>query len=312
MYPLLYSRGLAYWVFWSVVPMLEKKGLIIIGYNSWYGSVYQVLHAPKPYLTDGHPDEIDLKEAEDFGREMAERARRTAAGETNLIPELPKGPQADSLWRSHDAVFRNFPPPPPQPGEPMRPPSPPAKRTVNTEKCTYPTCTLCADVCPVNAIDFSEQPVAFRKNCMNCALCDKLCPQLAIEVDAETMQNRTRRRIHMEKCTYPTCTLCVDHCPMDSIDFSVSPPVIRPSCEGDDLCWVICPHGAIEITNLDSTHARLVMSEEAKDDHPFVKLLAEAEAKGRFRRLVPLDKVGWDNPVYKNPNHPRFAIEEDC
>ena len=69
--------------------MLKKKGLTVIGYNSWYGSVYQVLHAPKPYLTDRHPDEIGLKEAKNFGREMAERARRIAAGETNLIPGLP-------------------------------------------------------------------------------------------------------------------------------------------------------------------------------------------------------------------------------
>jgi ferredoxin/flavodoxin len=297
--------------FWSMVPMLKKKGLAIIGYNSWYGGAHQVLHAPKPYLTDGHPDEIDLKEAEDFGREMAERARRIAAGETNLIPELPKGPKADSLWRSHDAFFRNFPPPPPQPGKPMRSPPPPAKRTVNTEKCTYPTCTLCVDVCPVNAINFSNQPVVFRKSCLNCALCDKMCPQYAIEVDAETMRNRTQRKINMDKCTYPTCTLCVDHCPMNSIDFSVTPPAIKPSCEGDDLCWVICPQGAIEITNLDSTHARIVMSEETRDQHPFVKLLAEAEAKGHFRRLVPLDRVGWGKPVYKNPNHPRFVIEEE-
>ena len=98
---------------------------------------------------------------------------------------------------------------------------------------------------------------------------------------------------------------------MNSIDFSVTPPVVKPSCEGDDLCWVICPHGAIEITNFESTHARLIPSGARKEIHPFVKLLAEAEAKGRFRRLVPLDEVGWDNPVYKNPNHPRFVIEEE-
>ena len=115
----------------------------------------------------------------------------------------------------------------------------------------------------------------------------------------------------MEKCAYPTCTLCVDHCPMNSIDFSVCPPIIKPNCEGDDLCWVICPHDAVEIINLDSTHARLVMHEEMKDYHPFVNLLAEAEAKGRFRRHVPLDKVGWDNIIYKNPKHPRFVIEEE-
>jgi formate hydrogenlyase subunit 6/NADH:ubiquinone oxidoreductase subunit I/flavodoxin len=297
--------------FWSMVPMLKKRGLTIIGYNSWYGSVYQVLHAPKPYLTDGHPDEIALQEAEDFGREMAERGRRIAAGDTNLIPELPKGPRADSLWQSHE-VFRPFPPAPSKPGEPMRPAPPmresPVVRTVDVERCTYPTCTLCADVCPVNAIDLSRQPILFRKSCLNCALCDKMCPQLAIEVDAETMQRRTQRRINIAECTFPTCTLCVDHCPMDSIDFSVRPPVIKRNCEGDDLCWVICPQGAIEITNLESTHARLVMT---KDNHPFVKLLSEAEAQGRFRRHVPLDEVGWDNPVYKNPDHPRFVIEEE-
>ena len=297
--------------FWSMVPMLTKKGLTVIGYNSWYGSVYQVLHAPKPYFTDGHPDDIALREAEDFGREMAGRARRIAWGETGLIPELPKGPKADSLWQSHE-VFRPFPPPPAKPGEPARPAPPPREspvvRTVDMERCTYPGCTLCIDTCPVNAIDFSKRPVLFRKSCLNCALCDKMCPQLAIEVDAETMRNRTQRMIDMDKCRYPTCTLCVDHCPMDCIDFSVLPPMIKRSCEGDDLCWVICPHDAIEITNLDATHARMV---KGKEDHPFVRLLAEAEAQGRFRRLVPLDGVGWDNPVYKNPNHPRFVIEEE-
>jgi hypothetical protein len=40
-------------------------------------------------------------------------------------------------------------------------------------------------------------------------------------------------------------------------------------------------------------------------------LLAEAEAKGRFRRLMPLDKIGWDNIIYKNPKHPRLMIEEE-
>jgi len=293
--------------FWSMVPMLQKKGLTIIGYNDWYGGADQVLHAPKPYLTDGHPDEIDLKEAEEFGREMGERALRIEAGETRLIPKLPKGPKADPLWRPI-GVFRNFPPPPSQSGQPMPAPPSPAKRIVNTEKCTYPTCTLCVDICPVNAIDFSKQPVVFRKSCINCALCDKLCPEFAIELDAETMRNRTQHIINMEKCTYPTCTLCIDHCPMNSIDFSVSPPVFKTNCEGDDLCWTICPQGAIEITNLESTHARLVMRREG---HHFVQLLAEAEAKGRFRRLVPLDEVGWDNPLYKNPNAPRFVMEEE-
>jgi len=45
-------------------------------------------------------------------------------------------------------------------------------------------------------------------------------------------------------------------------------------------------------------------------DHPYLRLLAEAEAKGRFRRLVSLDEVGWDTPIYQIKRYPRFSIEE--
>ena len=74
----------------------------------------------------------------------------------------------------------------------------------------------------------------------------------------------------MSKCKYPECTLCVDYCSMDAIDFSVNPPVFKQSCEGDDLCWVICPEGAIEITNNDITHratADSLYGPDAPDSH---------------------------------------------
>jgi len=58
-----------------VVSALTQRGLIVIGWNSWYGSQYYPF-LPKPYITDGHPDEIDIKEAEDFGTEMVIRSRR--------------------------------------------------------------------------------------------------------------------------------------------------------------------------------------------------------------------------------------------
>jgi NAD-dependent dihydropyrimidine dehydrogenase PreA subunit/flavodoxin len=283
----------------SVVPALKRKGLTIIGYNDWYGSVDQVLHMPKPYVTDGHPDEIDLKEAENFGREMAVRAQRISSGQTHLIPKLPKGAKADPLWQPHPLGQ----PRPSPAGQMTRP-----QRKINMEKCTYPECTICVDNCPVNSIDFSVNPPVIKQNCINDSLCDKMCPVGAIEVDEETLRGRPQRKINMEKCTYPECTLCVDHCPMNSIDFSVTPPVIKWNCEGDDLCWVICPQDAIEITNLETAHIPKLMK---NTDHDFAKLLAEAEAKGRFRRLVPLDKVGWDNPIYKIKKYPRFVIEED-
>lgn len=283
--------------------MLRKKGLKIIGYNDWYGSVFQVLHMPKPYFTDGHPDEIDLKEAEAFGGEMAGLAGRIASGEAE-IPQMPKGPKADRLWRPVD-----FEEPPLDEEGKAPPPMPETRRKIDTEKCLYPECTLCLDNCIVHAIDFSATPPVFKKSCINCSLCDKLCPVGAIEVDAETMKRRTQHVINTAKCTYPQCTICADHCPMQAIDLSAKPPTFSWSCEGCDLCWVICPEGAVEITNMDTTHAG--MAPKGPDlDHHFLKMLEEAEAKGKFRRLVPMDKIGWDNIIYKMTRHPRFSIEE--
>ncbi|WP_258360214.1 4Fe-4S dicluster domain-containing protein [Moorella sulfitireducens] len=284
-------------IFFSMMPVLQKKGLSIIGWGNWYGGVEQVLHAPKPYFTDGHPDEIDLKEAEAFGREMAERAGRIAAGERDLIPAIPKGAKADPLFR------------------PALPPEGAVipERWVDREKCKYPECTLCLDNCPVHAITSSAKGPVFRKNCINCNLCNRMCPEDAIEMDPEIRwRSLTQKRIDMTKCIYPECTLCVDHCAMNSIDFSGDSPVIKRNCEGDDLCWVICPKDAIELLNIEDIHLKLYgFFLQEKENHGFLKHLAEAEAEGKFRRLVPLDKVGWDNPVFKKQNVPRFVPEED-
>ena len=40
----------------SVIPKLKKKGLIVIGWNDWYGHNWGPIHNPTPYGTDGHPD----------------------------------------------------------------------------------------------------------------------------------------------------------------------------------------------------------------------------------------------------------------
>ena len=288
----------------SIAHGLKRKNLTIIGYGTWYGSVYQVLHMPKPYLTDGHPDAIDLQEAGAFGREMAERALKIGSGQTGLIPDLKEYAKADPLWRLHrfGAAFPDGEgEETPQEAQPLQRAMP--RRTINTEKCLYPECTICADNCMVYAIDFSVTPPVIKENCAQCSLCNRMCPVGAIELDS----NRTQHAINMEKCKYPECTICVDHCPMNAIDFSVNPPVFKWSCEGDDLCWVICPTGALEIPNLNETHARMQMTSA---EHGFNQLLDEAEKTGKFRRLVPLEEIGWDNPIFKMQQTPRFDINE--
>jgi len=306
------THGSAPWGFMlSIVPALKRKGLTITGWGDWYGSVHYVLHMPTPYFTDGHPDEIDVKEAEQFGRDMIDRAKHIQAGENDLIPKEPKRTDTETLWQTSQQMLKHMDElqqgiihtPNRQPPGGKSPPPP--QRNINMQKCLYPRCTACIDNCPSKAIDFSESPPVVKKNCTQCNLCVRLCTVEAIEVEGG--QRRGQKTIDVTKCTYPECTLCIDHCAMNSIDFSVNPPVFKNNCEGDDLCWVICPHDAIKLPDVASTHGRMVVDR----NHEFLPLLAEAEAKGKFRRLVSLDEVGWDNPIWKITKAPRYVIEED-
>ena len=227
--------GFMYWV----VPALKRKGLTIIGYNDWFGGV-RLPYMPNPYLTDGHPDGIDLKEAEEFGNEMAERARRISLGEIRLIPELPQGTEADILWQRRES----------RSGGPS---------------------TL----------------------------------ELAREVA------RQRRKLNKQKCTYPECTICVDTCPMDSIDLLTTPATFRRNCIMCLNCEVLCPTGAIEIDYENIFATTDVQGVPTGPDHPFVKYLNDAEARGRFRWVVPLDEVGFDTLLWKSTGHPRYVVEEE-
>jgi Fe-S-cluster-containing hydrogenase component 2/flavodoxin len=202
----------------TVVSALTAKGLIVIGINDWYGSSNLPV-SPKPYLTDGHPDEIDLKEAEHFGREMVEFSRRIYAGQTDLIPHLKMPPLNPS-------------------GGPSRP-----------------------------------RPV-----------------------------------LNTQKCTYPECRLCMDNCPMDAIDLSVSPPVFaKGMCRPCYFCEMICPEGAIEVD-----YVPLAEDEIRQVKTIFAEVLKKAESEGHFRRLVPIEKVGWRTPYYTvNNKHPRYVIPKE-
>ena len=288
-------------IFHSMVPFLRRKGLSIIGWGDWYGSAYQVLHAPKPYFTDGHPDGIDLAEAEAFGREMAERALKVAAGQSELIPKMPAGPDADLLFHPHPI------------GEPFPGANP--TRAVDLKTCLHPDCTLCEDVCPAHFIQLLDDPPSFGPECSNCSLCNRLCPTGAIVLEGEAAKRmQPIKRIDMTKCSYPECRLCVTYCPMDSLDFSQDPPVFTHACEGCDLCWTICPEGAIEIVNLKDTHAKMwegfSNARRGGQDHPFLEMLRQAQAEGRFRPLVEMDDIGWESPVFSITRTPRFDIHD--
>jgi len=163
-----------------VVPALIQKGLIVIGWRDWFTAAYHPI-IPKPYFTDGHPDAIDLKEADDFGREMVERSRRISLGETELIPTLPKGREYDERYCPVPDSFAVA-------GDQWKRFVRQQNFKVNVEKCNYPKCTHCIDNCPMGAIDFSVSPPLFGKDCDSCFLCEQTCPRGAIEFDYDEME----------------------------------------------------------------------------------------------------------------------------
>jgi formate hydrogenlyase subunit 6/NADH:ubiquinone oxidoreductase subunit I/flavodoxin len=295
-------------IFYGFEHSFRKKGATVIGWNDWYGGSYINLHSPTPAPTDGHPDEIDLKEAEIFGREMAERASRIYAGERNLIPAIPTGPEADRPWKVSRGSSLGG-----SQGSKSIP-------TIDMTKCVYPRCTTCIDNCVANAIDLSKtasgagvsgSPI-ISSGCLHCglALCIRSCSYDAMTYEQDIQQHK----IDMSKCTYPKCTLCADKCPMDTIDFSFNPPVFHKNCEGCDLCTGICPTGAVILLNAAEVHGTKSNHGADKDltlYKGFYAGLNDAMAKGKFRPLVPMDKIGYDTPLSTIKRVPLFALNEE-
>jgi formate hydrogenlyase subunit 6/NADH:ubiquinone oxidoreductase subunit I len=159
---------LPYWFLHSIVPRLQRRGLVVIGSRDWYCST-SIQNQPEPYATDGHPDGIDLKEAADFGREMVERHHRISTGETGLIPPLPeKEPLPEGFGSINEVTARL--------NDEWR-----NNVKLNLEKCLYPECRLCMDNCPMYGIDLSLQPPVYAKPCISCLFCELICPTGAID-----------------------------------------------------------------------------------------------------------------------------------
>jgi flavodoxin/ferredoxin len=112
-------------------------------------------------------------------------------------------------------------------------------------------------------------------------------------------------KFHREKCTYPRCRLCMDNCPVDGIDLSMSPVVMAKPCAACEFCARICPTGAIDISEwLESMRA----GGPEMMRKVILPSLARAEAEGTFRRLLPLDQVGFTLNYQIHAGHPQWII----
>jgi flavodoxin/Fe-S-cluster-containing hydrogenase component 2 len=170
----------------SVLSRLRARGLTVVGFKDWYADVFIPWH-PEPYPTTGHPDEIDLAEAEAFGREMVVRSMRIKAGESDLIPADP-------------------PTPPPLPSEESLGITDTSKEVFkfHPEMCRYPRCRLCMDNCPRYGIDLSVDPPVIADPCLkHCTFCTQVCPTGALEIDAFVEEQAPHYRYTTESLTLP-------------------------------------------------------------------------------------------------------------
>ncbi|MEM3550927.1 MAG: flavodoxin family protein, partial [Candidatus Bathyarchaeia archaeon] len=134
----------------SIIPKLKSAGLIVIGWHDWYGGGNHAQY-PGPWFTEGHPDAIDLREAEDFGKEMVVRSVKISRGETRLIPkEVPV--MIDYGDFAYEKVFRDWP-------------HPRFYAKFEREKCLYPACRLCMENCPWDGIDVTLEPPRLHQPC---------------------------------------------------------------------------------------------------------------------------------------------------
>ena len=234
--------------FYDSYKKLKHSGVTIIGSADWYGDCY-LLHHTYPYPSKGHPDEIDLKEAEDFGRDMVFRSWKIAGGETSLIPPEPvlQMPSLPPLPGGLPPLAGGLPPLPgglpPLPGDGSLP------------AMSVPQ--------PVEGKDWREDIV-----------------------DSEHWKTITSLpsmlKFDKEKCLYPQCRLCMENCPVDGIDLSVDPPVIAKPCAHCEFCGRVCPTGAIDIDDwikavADITFPNFPAFDKAEADGSFRRLTPKEE-----------------------------------
>ncbi len=155
----------------SVTEKLNKKGATVIGFHNSYANI-TVPFYPEPSYTSGHPDAIDLKQAESFGAEIVERSLKIKEGQKGLIPE--PGPVSSPEWieegrmMTREMIGQILP-----------------KFSINTETCIQ--CRECEENCPVHGIDIDAEPPRIQDPCIYCWRCVTICPTLSVEADWEPL-----------------------------------------------------------------------------------------------------------------------------
>ena len=101
-------------------------------------------------IAAGRPDETDLQQAREFGRQVFDRLK--------LV-----GQETKPLYVKGNYPYKTIGPKTPQ--TPL----------MVSERCSQ--CGFCIEICPVQAIRLDEEIVSNAETCIKCCACVKQCPQ---------------------------------------------------------------------------------------------------------------------------------------
>ncbi len=151
----------------SMAECLEQQGIVVIGSHHTYADG-TIPFYPYPTVTTGHPDDQELQEARDFGKEIAECAQAVAGGDTGRIAK-PASLTDDFVPAEIEMLSREF--------------MDQVFRVLSVNEDTCIECGECMDACPVDGIDVEAAPRRIQDPCVYCWYCAKVCPTGSIVTD---------------------------------------------------------------------------------------------------------------------------------
>ncbi|MBD3340240.1 MAG: 4Fe-4S dicluster domain-containing protein [Candidatus Lokiarchaeota archaeon] len=166
--------------FYYMNEELKKNGYIVIDCFDCYASTSLQFY-PDPMHTANHPDEVEFREAREFGQNLCNSLTKIRKGKDWKLPEFKL---IKNTWWAHESENLTL--------KVLRKISP--KFSLNDEKCVK--CMVCQENCPTDAINMNAEPPELQKEgCIFCWNCEKICPNGAIEADWSIMKKKSKKNL---------------------------------------------------------------------------------------------------------------------